>query len=69
MWHAFGDVGEWTEWHAWAPTMRAALEMAAPKRQAYGHAFVENPPGTLCWFADKLSIRPYKPLQSDIGVV
>lgn len=72
MWHAFGGLGHWTEWHAYATNMREVLEAAKEKIHVYGHAFVENPAGDLTWFAGrfgvKTEIRPYKPLQSDWGV-
>ncbi len=73
MWHAFGNLGDWTEWHLLASTMREAVAASMGKIKAYGHALVENPTSDLCWFATAgvtrpLTIRPYKPLQSDWGV-
>lgn len=72
MWHAFGGLGQWTEWHAWGKTMRELLATVADKVNAYGHAFIEDPTGRLTWFAvvykGKALVRPYKPLQSDWGV-
>lgn len=68
MWHAFGGLGHWTEWHVTGKTMREVLAESQEKIKFYGHAFVENPAGELTWFVTKGSIKPYKPLQSDWGV-
>lgn len=76
MWHAFGGLGHWTEWHVTGRTMRDVLAEAVPKIRAYGHAFIEDPKGDQCWLVSKpigfskreYTIRPYKPLQTDWGV-
>lgn len=76
MWHAFGNLGHWTEWHAMAPNMRSAVDMAKPKVRTYCHAFIEGPRADLVWFMStpvgfsnrEYVIHPYKPLQSDWGV-
>lgn len=76
LWHAFGSLGHWTEWHASAKTMRELLADIQPKVHAYGHAFVQDPTGQHTWFISKsvgfskreIIVKPYKPLQSDWGV-
>lgn len=76
MWHAFGNLGHWTEWHAQASDMRAAIALARPRVAYYGNAIIEHPTDDLAWFMGRpmgfskreYTIRPYKPLQSDWGV-